>query len=211
MTLSAEPRTQVGKSSRTLLADKKMPAVVYGPKQEAISLTVPFLEFQAILRHGGEGSVIDLTGLDKPMQVLIHEIDRDPVTNQPRHADFYAIQKGAKVTVAVALEFVGESAAVKNGASLVKVLHEIEIEVAPEKLPHSIEVDLSTLENIGDQIHVSDLKIPAGVEVLTDGEEAVALIQEVVEEVEEETAAPDMSAIEVEQKGKGEEEESESE
>ncbi len=205
--LSVQPRTQIGKSSLKLAKDSQIPAVVYGPKQEPLSISLSLLEFNRLLREEGESSVVELTGLSKPIQALIHEVDRDPVTSQPRHADFYAIEKGAKVEVAVPLEFIGESEAVKAGANLVKVMHELEIEVAPENLPHQIEVDISALKNIGDQIHVRDLKIPQGVTVVTHEEEVVALIQEIVEEVEEVTASPDMSAIEVEQKGKTEESE----
>ncbi len=205
ITLEANPRTIIGKASATLQKDGQMPAVVYGPKQEPLAISLSSLEFKRILRNEGESTVISLSGLGKPMQVLIHDIDHDPVTGNPRHADFYAIEKGAKVEVAVPLEFIGESAAVKGGASLVKVLHELEIEVAPENLPHEIEVDISVLENIGDQIHVSDIKLPAGVTLKIDGEEVVALVQEVVEEAEVETAAPDMDSIEVEKKGKADE------
>jgi large subunit ribosomal protein L25 len=204
-TLSAEPRSITGKASRELLAEDKMPAVVYGPKQEATPVTIGLLAFKRLLREGGETSVIDLTGLGSPMQVLIHEVDRDPVTTSPRHADFYAIEKGAKVEVAVPFSFVGESPAVKAGANLVKVMHELDISADAAKLPHEIEIDISGLENVGDQIHVKDVKLPSGVTTEVEGDEVVALIQEVTVEEEEVTAAPDMDAIEVEQKGKGEE------
>src|SRR5690606_34781986 len=107
----------------SLNAQDALPAVVYGPKQEAISVTVPLRAFEALLRAGGENALIELSGLEKPFQVLIHDLDRDPVTHVPRHADFYAVEKGAKVTVSVPLTFVGESAAIKAGANLVKVLH----------------------------------------------------------------------------------------
>lgn len=207
-TLAAEPRTVTGKAVSELLAQDLMPAVVYGPKQEATPITISLREFKRILRDIGESSVIDLTGLGSAsMQTLIHEVDRDPVTNQPRHADFYAIEKGAKVEVAVPLSFIGESAAVRGGASMVKVMHELDIEADAAKLPHELEIDISSLENIGDQIHVKDIKLPSGVTTPIDGEEVVALIQEVVEEVESTEGAPDMSAIEVEQKGKAETEE----
>lgn len=204
--LTVSPRTVVGKSSEILKKEGAIPAVVYGPKQEPISVSVPLLPFEAILRHGGESSLIELTGLEKPLQVLIHELDRDPVTHVPRHADFYAVEKGAKVTVSVPLAFVGESEALKLGANLVKVLHEVEIEADAAKLPSEIEVEISALTALGDQIHVSDLKAPSGVEILTSAEEVVALAQAVEEEQEEDTAAPDMSAIEVEKKGKDEQE-----
>jgi large subunit ribosomal protein L25 len=206
LTLIATPRTQTGKhAGRSLLKEGLMPAVVYGPKQESLSISLPMLPFKKILRDGGESAVITLTGLGKDMQVLIHDVDHDPVTSVPRHADLYAIEKGAKVEVAVPLSFVGEAPAVKAGANLVKVMHELDIEADPANLPHEIEVDISKLAQEGDQIHVSDIKLPHGVVSKVEGEEVVALIQAVVVEVEEETVAPDMDSIEVEGKGKTEE------
>ena len=206
ITLTATKREETGKQSLGLLAKGMLPAVVYGPKQESTPITVSTRDFDKILRNEGESSVIELSGLGSDLQVLIHEIDPDPVTNVPRHADFYAIEKGAKVEVAVPLTYVGESAAVKAGASLVKVLHELEIEAAPANLPHEIEVDISALAAVGDQIHVSDLRLPTGVEARVEADQVVALIQEVEEEEEATVAAPDMAAIEVEKKGKTEEE-----
>jgi large subunit ribosomal protein L25 len=208
-TLIAETRT-VSKAARKQTVAGHIPAVVYGPKQDSTPISISLRDFVKILRDEGESSVLQLSGIGSgSMQVLIHDVDHDPVTNLPRHADFYAIQKGAKVEVAVPLSFIGESAAVKAGANLVKVLHELEVESAPEKLPHEIEVDISVLENVGDQIHVRDLKLPTGVTAMIEEDEVVALIQEVEVEVEETTAAPDMDAIEVEQKGKADEEEGE--
>jgi len=203
-TLAAEPRTITGKAVKDLLTQDLMPAVVYGPKQEALPVSIGLLAFKRLLREGGETSVIDLTGLGKTVQVLIHEVDRDPITSSPRHADFYAIEKGAKVEVAVPFSFIGESPAVKAGGSMVKVMHELAISADAAKLPHEIEVDISGLAQVGDQIHVKDLTLPNGVTTEIEGDEVVALIQEVAIE-EENTEGPNMEAIEVEQKGKGEE------
>jgi large subunit ribosomal protein L25 len=207
ISLTAAKREETGKRAKRLLNDGVMPAVVYGPKQESVAVSLALREFEKVLKSAGESSVIELSGIGAaPLQVLIHEVDRDPVTHVPRHADFYAIEKGAKVEVAVPLTFVGESPAVKAGASLVKVIHELEIEAEAANLPHDIEVDISVLAEVGAQIHVSDLKIPQGVEVKAEADQVVALIQEVT--VEEEVApVVDMDAIEVEEKGKKEGEE----
>ncbi|MEA2701876.1 MAG: large subunit ribosomal protein [Candidatus Parcubacteria bacterium] len=204
ITLNATKRQEIGRASRKLAADDRMPAIVYGPKQKAEAITLSVPEFKKVLRDAGESSVIELKGLGSTLQVLIHEVDRDPVTTIPRHADLYAIEKGAKVEVAVPLTFAGESFAVKTGANLVKVMHELPIEAEAADLPHEIEVDISVLNAVGDQIHVKDLKLPKGVIAQVEEDEVVALIQEVEVEAEEETAAPDMAAIEVEQKGKEE-------
>lgn len=203
--LAAEKRDVVGKRAKRLLSDDRMPAVVYGPTEASTPITVSASAFAKTLRDAGESSVIELTGLDKPLQVLIHEVYHDPVTSRPLHADLYAIEKGAKVEIAVPLEFVGESPAVKQGANLVKVMHELEIEAAPADLPQEIAVDISALAAIGDQLHVSDLVLPKGVVSKAEPDQVVVLIQEVEEETEEVTAPVDMSAIEVEKKGKDEE------
>jgi large subunit ribosomal protein L25 len=86
----------------------------------------------------------------------------------------------------------------------VKVLYELEVEADPMSLPHNIEVDISVLVALGNKIHASDVKLPAGITLVTVPEEVVALVQEVVEEKEEEVAPADLGAIEVEKKGKEE-------
>lgn len=182
-----------------------LPAVVYGPKQKAIPITLPLRSFEKTLRNAGESSIIELSGVtDAPLQVLIHGVDHDPVTNVPRHADFYAIEKGAKVEVKVPLVFAGEAPAVKEGANIVKVLHEIAIKAEAAALPHELRVDLSALQKVGDQIRAKDITLPAGVELDASLEEVIALAQEVKEEAVEVPATVDLSAIEVEKKGKEE-------
>jgi large subunit ribosomal protein L25 len=201
ITLTALKREETGKRGKRALSAGSMPAVVYGPKQEALSVALELKAFEKVLRDVGESSVVELTGLGSPLQVLIHEIDRDPVTHIPRHADFYAIEKGAKVEVAIPLEFIGESAAVKAGANLVKVMHELEIEASPADLPHDLKVDISSLVEVGSQIHVSDIALPKGVTTKVESDQVVALIQEVTIE-EEAPAAVDMASIEVERRAK---------
>lgn len=180
-----------------------IPAVVYGGKQKAVSISVDARAFEKVLKEAGEATIVSLSGLGAALPTLIHEVDFDPITSRPRHIDFYAVTKGEKVTVAIPLEFVGESAAVEDGANLVKVLHEIEIEADPMNLPHAIEVDLSALAAVGDQIHAADLKLPSGASLAGEPGEVIALAQEVVEEKEEAIVA-DISSVQVEKKGKEE-------
>ncbi len=199
-TLVVERREKAGQKAAALRRAGQIPAVVYGAHQASTSITIDAKAFGKALEAAGESTIVSLEGLGESLPTLIHEVDLDPLTSAPRHVDFYAVTKGQKVEVAVPLSYVGESAAIKAGASLVKVLHEIEIEADPMNLPHEIEVDTSALA-MGDQIRAGDIVLPAGVTLITDAEEVVALIQEVTEEVEE--AAPaDLSAIEVEGKGK---------
>ncbi len=203
LTLSVEKR-DTSAAVPALRRAGSIPAVVYGAHHEATPITVPAVAFGKILKEAGEAAIVSLEGLGASLPTLIHEVDLDPLTSLPRHVDFYAVTKGEKVEVAIPLVFIGESPAVVAGANLVKVLHELEVEADPMSLPHDIKVDISTLVNLGDRIHAGDLKLPAGVALMIEPEEVVALTQEVVEEKEEVAAPADISAIEVEKKGKEE-------
>ncbi|MEK7104699.1 MAG: 50S ribosomal protein L25, partial [Patescibacteria group bacterium] len=144
---------------------------------------------------------------DNNIDALIHEVQVHPVTEEPIHVDFLLVDMNKKIKVNVPLEFIGISNAVKNGlGNLVKVLHEVEVEALPKDLPHNLEVDISKLETVEDQVFVSDLKLPAGVVVITNEHDVVASIVLQVEEKEEVAPPVDLSEIEVEKKGKKEEE-----
>lgn len=202
ITLSVEKREKSGARAPALRRAGKLPAVVYGARQPATAIALDARAFEKALAEAGESAIVMLEGLGAGIPTLIHEVDLDPVKHAPRHVDFYAVTKGQKVEVAVPLEFTGEAPAVKEGANLVKVLHELEVEADPMNLPHAIIVDLSALAAIGDRIRAADLALPAGVALAADPDEVVALVQEVVEEKVEEAPAADLSAIEVEAKGK---------
>ncbi|MBU6490927.1 50S ribosomal protein L25 [Patescibacteria group bacterium] len=202
LTLPVEERTKKSAPAPALRRAHKLPAVVYGAHHASTPIVIEARAFEKVFHEAGEATIVSLTGLGTPLPTLIHEIDFDPITNRPRHVDFYAVTKGEKVEVAIPLVFVGVSPAVEEGANLVKVLHEIEVKADPMNLPHDITVDVSVLAAINDQIHAKALVLPAGVELMSDPEEVVALIQEVVEEKEEEAAPADISSIEVEEKGK---------
>lgn len=195
-----------GVSSDTLKKTGEIPAVFYGMKKETTSISIPIVEFKKIWRDAGESSTIKISIGDNNIDVLIHEVQVHPVTDEPIHVDFLVVDMNKKIKVNVPLEFFGISNAVKNGlGNLVKVLHEVEIEALPKDFPHNLEVDLSKLETAESQIFVSDIKLPTGVVLLTEGDEVVASIVLQVEEKEEEVPV-DLSAIEVEKKGKKEEE-----
>lgn len=207
LSLTAEKRLPTDKLEK-IRAEGKMPAVFYGPKETSTSITLNAKEFAKVWKKAGESSVVilkDATGAEH--ETLIHEVDVHPLSGDPRHADFYVIEKGKKVKVAVQLVFSGVSSAVKDKAGiLVKVQREIEIEAAPRDLPHDITVDISKLVELTDVIKAKDLVLPKGVELKINPEEVIASIAVAKEEVEEAPAAIDMSAIEVEKKGKEEKE-----
>lgn len=202
LTLPVEKRGKAGASVPVLRRTGFIPAVVYGAHKESTPIAVSARAFEKVLREAGEATIVSLSGLGAPLPTLIHEVDLDPLTNQPRHVDFYAVTKGKKVQVAIPLVFIGESPAVKSGANLVKVLHELEVKADPMNLPHTISIDLSALVAVNDRIHAKDIVLPAGIELAVESEEVIALAQEVVEEKEEVVASADISSIEVEKKGK---------
>ncbi|MCX6751790.1 MAG: 50S ribosomal protein L25 [Candidatus Nomurabacteria bacterium] len=190
----------------TLRKTGEIPAVFYGAGKTSTSISLSIIDFKKIWREAGESSTVKISMGDNNIDVLIHEVQVHPVTEEPIHVDFLVIDMNKKIKVNVPLEFIGVSNAVKNGlGNLVKVLHEVEIEALPKDLPHNLEVDISKLETVDDQVFVSDIKLPTGVVVIENEHDVVASIVLQVEEKEEVVVPVDLSAIEVEKKGKKEE------
>jgi large subunit ribosomal protein L25 len=201
LTLTVEPRDLKIKNE-ALRESGSIPAVLYGPKQKSTSVKVSTVAFIKAYKKVGKSSVIILNEGDKEHEALIQDVDVHPVTGAPRHADFYVIEKGKKVKVNVPLVFEGVSPAVKDkGAILIKVARDLEIEAAPKDLPHELKVDISTLVEFSSTITAKNIKLPAGVTLISGPDEIVASVSEAKEEVEE-VKPIDMSAIEVEKKGK---------
>ncbi|MBP6931599.1 MAG: 50S ribosomal protein L25 [Candidatus Pacebacteria bacterium] len=203
-TLNATKRSKAEKLA-IVRSNGMVPAVVYGAKVDNTSISVPSIDFIKVWKGAGESSTLVLSLEGKNIDVLIHEVQVDPIKGFPKHVDFLAVDMNKPIEVAVPLEFTGVAPAEKAGlGSLVKVIHEVEISALPKDIPAHITVDISTLETLENQIHVSDLVLPAGVTMISDTEEVVALVAAAKEEVE--SAPVDLSSIEVEKKGKKEEE-----
>lgn len=179
----------------------KMPAVFYGKKEASTPVSIVVNDFIKAYRSAGESTVVILKGEGIEVESLIHDLDLHPVTGKPVHADFYVFEKGKTLKVGVPLDFVGVAPAVKDlGGTLIKVLHDLEVEALPKDLPHKIEVDISTLVDFKSVVTAKEIKLPAGVVLALSPDEIVASVYEPKEEVE---AAPvDLTAIEVEKKGK---------
>lgn len=205
LTLKAENR-DIHTKPNDIRKAGNIPAVFYGKKEASTPISVPKIDFLKIWGEAGESSVVTLETPEGVKESLIQDVDIDPITGNPRHADFYVFEKGHKVEVALPIEFIGISPAVKDlGGMLVKVLHELKVESMPKDLPHNIEIDISTLANFGDQIIAEEVVLPKGVELQENPEEVIVLVSAPREEKEEEEAPVDLSQIEVEKKGKEEE------
>lgn len=188
VTLEVKPRAE-GDTPDSLRSQGLVPAVFYGPKQEATSIAVEAGKLEVIWRDAGETTLITLKGAGEAHDTLIHDIQVHPLTGKILHADFYVIEKGKKVEVNVPLAFVGEAPAEKQGHVLSKALHEITIEVAPQELPHSLEVDISTMVNVGDHILAGQIVLPKSAELKNDADEIVVSVTEMHKEEEPAPAA----------------------
>ncbi len=188
--LEVKPR-DAKETAETLRKHGSVPAVLYGPKESAMPIAIDAQKLDRIWKEAGETTVITLKGAGEDKDTLIHDMQFHPVTGKPLHVDFYVLEKGKKVTINIPLEFDGVAPAEKAGHIIVKALHEIEIEVAPAELPHSLVVDLTKLEHVGDHITASEIALPGSATLITSGDEIVASVTEFKEESAEIAPAPE--------------------
>jgi large subunit ribosomal protein L25 len=182
----------------TAMPEGHIPAVVYGPKQEPVAISLEEKTFDKIRRDAGESTIVELTGLAEPIEVLIKDVDFDPVKQLIRHVDFYAIERGKDMTTTVAIELVGDAPAEKNRiGSVTKVLQEITVTCRPSALPSQIDVDISGMDNADSKVIVADLPTLDGVVYDTNPEETVAVVSVTKEEVDEDPEMVDMDAVAV--------------
>src|SRR5436190_24002840 len=185
--LKVEPRTATGRSAaRRLKARGIVPAVVYGGKEKSQPLQVAARDINAMLSHAsGENILVELEIADEKATrtALLQEVQHSPVGGDVLHVDFHAISMDEKIQADVPLEALGVPTGVKNfGGLLEQNLRALAIECLPRDLPDKITVDVSEL-NIGNSIHVRDIKLPSGVIAKVQAElTAFSVMAPVVEE-----------------------------
>lgn len=193
LTLIASLRELKGKKTKQLRTTGSIPAILYGQGRKSINIQVNTVEFGKTYRAAGESSLIELTleGESKKIPVLISQVQRDPVSDEIIHVDFFAPKLTEKIEVRIPLVFDGEAPAVKEfGGTLVKNIQELELKALPQNLPKEIVVPIGELKTFGDKIRIRDLHIPGGTEIMGHaGEEIVAQVL-APEKVEEELAKP---------------------
>jgi len=192
--LSAKIRKEKGKKTHTLKNADRIPAVVYGHKIKNVILDIDYKEFQKTYSKAGVSSLIELevgvpSGSEKEKKiVLIHEFQRDPVSDKFIHVDFFETSAKEEVEVKVPLVFEGVPLAVKDlGGTLVKNISELLVRALPQNLPHEIKVSIDKLNTFQDRILVKDLILPKDVKVSAKPEEIVVSVAE-PSKVEEELA-----------------------
>lgn len=185
--LRAEPRTIHGKKVKRLRREGLVPGVVYGPvMNDTVSVSVNGREFGRFFNNVvGHSGIFTLEWDGGRQPVLVREVQVDPVRGDHLHIDFFAPNMRQKLRQAVPVTLVHPSDTMVG--VLQTVMTEIEVEALPADLPSEIQADISSLVEVGDSIHVSDLSIEGDVEIVTDGEEMVASVApETVEEEPEE-------------------------
>ncbi len=195
--LQAKIRKDLGRKTKSIKEQGRIPAVVYGPGVKNISLEVDEKEFKKVFQKAGESSLVELEvaaegeprqGRDKDKKpVLIHEIQKDPVSDKIIHIDFFQASLKEEVEVSIPLVFEGVALAEKDlGGTLNKNMQEIEVKALPQNLPHEIKVNIDSLKTFEDHIYVKDLVLPPNVNIFKKPDEIVVSVlppQKVEEEL----------------------------
>ena len=215
--LKAQTREITGKKVRQIRESGMLPVVLYGHGIEPKSLSVDAKEFARAFAHSGSSTMVKIIIDDntEPINILFHQIDRNPVSGDYVHADFLQVKLTEKIKTEIPIVLEGEENAPvvkeKEGSIITNKDH-IEVEAFPQDLIHEIVVNVSELAEFDQVIHVKDLIVPAKIDVLDDPDDVIVSIQEPRSEEElaklEQEVVEDVEAVEVEKKGKEEDEDS---
>src|SRR3989338_8044758 len=212
--LSAAPRTLRGRKNYQLRQDDKIPAIVYGAElKQPKNVSVDRAALARLFKTAGESTIVELSiEGDKAVNVLIQDLQVDPMRNEIIHADFRAVDMNKPIEADVKLHFVGEAAAVKSlGGTLVMPMETLRVKALPKNLVSFIEVPLGSLNTFDDAVKIQDLVIPEGLEILADKHATVAIVSPPRSDEEmaslENAVVEDVAGIEVAKKAKAEEEE----
>lgn len=177
-TLKAEPREVTGRRLDQLRENKKIPAVLYGMGKDSQNIQVLSQDFEKLYSQAGENQVVELTIADKkPVNVLVKEVQINPVKRTIIHADLLAIDVNRAIEVEIPLNYIGEAPAVKaTGGSLIKSLDSIHVSCKPKDMVPSFDVKLDKLEALEDNILISDLAVPEAFKILSNLSELVATV-----------------------------------
>lgn len=193
--LKVTKRTVLGKKVKKLRKEGVFPANIYGKDQKSLAVQVLFKEFEKVFKEAGETGIVDVSIDGQVRPILIHNVQYDPLTRTPLHADFYQVNLKEKVKTMVPVITLGEPKAVSEKVGLLlQQLSEVEVEALPTDLPEKIEVNVAPLSAVDEQITIADLKVPAGVTLLTDPSQVVVKIGELITKKAQEEAAAQAAA-----------------
>lgn len=193
--LVVAPREARKKKTRDLLREEKVPGVVYGHNVPPQPVVVPLRDLEKVYLHVGNTSLVDLKIGDggSARKVFIHEVQRDRVTHGLAHVDFMVVNLSEPVTATIQVVLMGEApAVVRNEGMLLQALDHVPVHALPTELPSHLEVDISGLREVDDAVHVSDIKVPKGVQVMAHPEDLIAKVEAL--RIHEEAAAAEEEA-----------------
>ena len=199
--LEVSKRETTGKKVRFLRRKGITPANLYGHGIDSTALQVDSKSLKQILTQAGKTDLVTLkiTDLKKSINVLFREVQKNPLTDELLHVDFYQVKMTEKIKAEVPLVFIGEAPVLKNkNTSLLRLIDSLSIEALPDALPHSFEVDLSNLEQTNQAIYVKDIHIGDEVTLLGDPEQMVVKATEARREAEGEGEAEGEAAVQPE-------------
>ena len=189
LTLKAAKRDILGKKTRFLRRQGITPTHLFGHDIKSLALQCNTTELQRIIAQGGTTRLIDVNIEEerRPRSVFIREIQRDVISGQLLHVDFYQIKKTEKITADIPIVLVGEAPAAKSRDNMIEqLLTQIGVECLPDKLPPQIEVDLNLLEEAGQAIYVRDITLDPDITVTTDPDQIIVKVSRVKVVVEKE-------------------------
>lgn len=180
LNLSAELRERAGKgASRALRREGRVPAVIYGGKEEAVTIHVEEKALYKLMMTGHMmNSIVNLELGSETISTIPKDVALHPVTDRPTHVDFLRLSGGAKLHVNVPVVFTHEDASpgLKKGGVLNIVRHELELVCEADKIPSEIQIDV-TGKDVGDSIHISEVKLPEGsASAITDRDFTIATL-----------------------------------
>lgn len=212
--IQAKQRQGRGKNdARRARREGMVPITVYGGGAETVAAIAPLSELAAILRsEAGRNTIftIEVDGLGES-EVMFHDRQIDPVKGRLIHADLTRLVKGQKIEVTVPLHLLGEPVGVREKQGVLEqIVREIDVRCEPRDIPDALEVDVTNLD-VHETLHVSDIRLSDGIEILTDAELVIATVGIVKEEAEPAPAAEGEEPAEPEVIGKGKKDEEEGE
>jgi len=199
--LQAKNRQKAGSSeSRRIRRSGRIPAVIYGRKGEAVSIDLDAIEFVKGTKGISESTIVKVDVDGKSYDAFVKDTQRNIIDGNILHIDFYEVESGVVLRAKVSLHLHGNPIGVREGGMLENPLHEIEIECLPKDLPERIDIDIAELK-ANQSLHVRDIKLGAGVKLLSNPDQVVALVKfakiEVVTPTAEEAAAAAATAAAV--------------
>jgi large subunit ribosomal protein L25 len=176
--INVDARSVTGKHTRRLRAAGIVPGVLFGKKAGSVPVQLDAKALEALYREAGRTTIVRVSvGGNSPTSAVIKSLQRNPLSGQAIHVDFFAPDLTQEMTVDVPLVFDGEAPAVEaTGGSLFTSLNSLHVKALPSDLPHELRIDLSPLVDLESIIHVRDVVFAQNVTILNDPEEMIARV-----------------------------------